>query len=106
MTGMTIIPISGTYKVSFSSTLRSSVNSAVVDVSIFVGGVQVGHSVRSMIPFFPAGGGAGTASIPTCITTQAMVAVSGSQAIEIRWKTTAGTATVNARAMDVIRMWT
>jgi len=105
MTGMTITPVSGTYKVMFSSTISSNTTGSTITISIYSNGTQVAHSVRALTPQFTTGVLA-SASINMNVTTQAMVTVSGTQAIEIRWKIAGGgTATVNQRAMDVFRMW-
>ncbi len=108
MTGMTLTPIAGTYKISFSSSFTSNAAAldAIISVSLYVGGVQVAHSVRTCEPTFSSGLLAGS-QINAPLATQAMATVNGSQAIEVRWKITGGgTATVLARALDVFRMWT
>jgi hypothetical protein len=93
MLGMTSTPSAGTYVVMFSSTLSVSSASAVVTYGVYVGGSLITHSERSY---------RGATSAISAIYSQAKVTVNGSQAVEIRYKTSTGTVTVNARNMEIV----
>lgn len=101
MTTMTITPVAGTYLVVFSTTVDHSAQSVAVVVSIYVGGVLKADSVRSPVPRF---NGVGANSLTPMASTNGVVTVNGSQAIEIRWKTASGTATAHQRTLNIVRM--
>lgn len=101
LTGMTITPISGTYLVMFSTWLTASAASNVHTMSIYVNGVQNAGSIRAAIPFSSASLAA-TQDIP--LSTNAIVTVNGSQAIDIRWRTSAGTATAHNGTLDILKV--
>lgn len=101
MTGMTSTPVAGTYMVVFSGGVDHSNQNVAVVVSIYVGGALKTDSVRSPIPRF---NGVSANSLTPIVTTNGIVTVNGSQAIEIRWKTASGTATVHQRTLDIIRV--
>lgn len=100
MTGMTITPVSGTYLVVFSCFVNSSTDGAEITASIYVGGSRVTYTERDSTPRGVFGAGT-DASV---IATNCIASVNGSQAIEIRWRRTAGTATVNNRTMNLIKL--
>lgn len=101
MTGMTITPVAGTYIASFSTTVDHSNQSVLVTISIYVGGSLKTDSVRAVMPRF---NGIGANSLSPCVSTNGIVTVNGSQAIEIRWKTAANTATAHQRTLDIVRL--
>jgi len=102
--GMTITPsIPGTYLVMFSTTLQQNTNNATVTVSLYGNGSQITGSERSAIPQFQ-GGVTPSLNINAPIMVQALVTVNGSQAIEARWRRSAGTATALARALTITRV--
>lgn len=101
MNSMTITPVSGTYFVSFSTTVDHSNQSVAVVASIYSGGTLKTDSVRSVVPRF---NGIGANSLSPCVAINGVTTVNGSQAIEIRWKTASGTATAHQRTLNVIRM--
>lgn len=99
MNSMTITPPAGTYLAMFSSTLESSNNSSTIFASIYAGGVKNNNSERFTQPRVNA-----FLDIPNVLSTQAEVTVNGAQAIEVRWRRTAGTATANARSLNLTRI--
>lgn len=101
MNSMTITPVSGTYLVYFSTTVDHSNQSIAVVVSLYSGGVQKADSVRGPVPRF---NGVGANSLTPCVSINGKVTVNGSQAIEIRWKTSAGTATAHQRTLNIERL--
>lgn len=102
MNSMTLTPAAGTYGVVFSTSLESSSNNAIISVSVYAGGVQAAHSERQAEPATSGGLGSSAANMP--VSTNAEVTVNGSQAIEIRWRITAGTATAHQRTMNIRRV--
>lgn len=102
MTGMTTTPIQGTYFVIFTGPIQMNIAGDFVSVSIYSGGTQDVDSVVRAAPF--AGGTltAGQASVPW--VTQGVYTVNGSQAIEVRWSVSGGTATSFLRNMTLLRI--
>lgn len=101
MTGMTITPVAGTYLVWFSASFTNNTGGDTITVSINVGGTQKADSVRTVIPF-ESGTFGNPQTIP--LATQGVVTVNGSQAIAIDWHTSGGTATVNQRTLNILRV--
>lgn len=101
MTSMTITPVSGDYLVWFSGGVDHSNQSVAVVVSIYSGGTLKTDSVRSPVPRF---NGVGANTLTPICATQGKVTVNGAQAIEIRWKTASGTATVHQRTLNILRV--
>lgn len=107
MDSMTLTPSAGTYLVWFSTSLQSNNNNSVVFVSIYAGGSQVAHTQRQARPRVNAAaglGGSANVDIDTGIATNGKVTVNGSQAIEIRWRRTAGTATALQRTLNILKL--
>lgn len=102
LTGMTQTPVAGIYFVCFSTWLTHSTAAATATISIYVGGVLNTATIRTVIPF--PGGLLTPATLDVLVATNAIVTVNGSQAIEIRWKTSAGTATAHNGSYDLIRI--
>jgi hypothetical protein len=93
---MTLTPPAGTYLAIFSGSMVNSMNGAQrLFVSIYAAGVQANGSGRSI----GIGGGAYANA-----STQAIVTVTGSQAIEVRWRAAAGTNTAIDRAFNLIKI--
>lgn len=101
MTGMTSTPVAGTYLLWFSCDINSPTAGAVVSVSIYVGGTQKADSLRKVEPF--SGGTLTSGSARAMAATNGIVTVNGSQAIEIRWSSSAGSCTAAARTMNLLR---
>lgn len=102
MSGMTITPVSGTYLVFFSCDINSNTAGAAISVSIYVAGSQKADSLRKVIPF--AGGTLTSGSARAMASTNGVVTVNGSQAIEIRWSASSGTNSAAARTMNILRV--
>ncbi len=98
---LTYTPTAGTYLVSVGGSIQSSIKARTMYVSIYVGGVQVSGSEVIYQP------GENEQSIPFAIANHA-VTVNGSQAIEVRWRATAGlpptTMTATNRRMTLIKV--
>lgn len=107
MNSMTLTPVAGTYMVWFSSTFQSSSSNANIFFSIYVGGVQKADSERSVQPRVDASGGLGgnnNLTINLNGSTNGKVTVNGAQAIEIRWRRSAGTASALQRTLNIIKL--
>ena len=101
MASMTITPIAGKYFVSGGTSAQSSANGAEIDLMIYSGGTLLTGSTRTIMP---KTGNQDPATTPRGINTSGVVTVNGSQAIELRWNTTAGTATARERSMSILRI--
>ena len=103
MTTMTITPTAGTYLAMFSGSVETSSNNADVFVNLYVGGSILAHTERQATN---ANSGFGASAAGTCfpIATQSIVTVNGSQAVEARWRRSAGTATSHERTLTLIRL--
>jgi len=101
ITGMTITPGAGTYLATFSGSVSNTANSPETQVSLFSNGSLVTHTVRDIH------GGTGGNQFPGVafpVQTQAVITVAGGQAIDARWQTDAGTATLIERSLILIRL--
>lgn len=96
---MTNTPGSGTYFVSFSASGRTSAMNAIVHFAIFKDGTIIAHSEREV---FDGSGLAAPFSIS--LHTQSVVSVNGSEAIDVRMKTTAGTFSVYERSFTLLQL--
>lgn len=102
LTSMTLTPIAGTYYVSCSFDINSAVAGAAIQASIYVAGVQVADSQRKVVPF--SGGTLTSGSARAVLHTQALVTVTGSQAIEIRWSTSNTGPTAASRNLIALKV--
>lgn len=100
---MTLTPAAGTYTAQFQTSLQSNSNNANIFVSIWVGGVQSAETEVSATPQIQ-GGVTPSLNLHIPITTSTSVTVNGAQAIEARWRTTAGTATALNRVLSIVRL--
>ena len=92
---MTITPGAGDYHIWFSGSVESSATSYQY-VSLYVNGVQLAHTEREIY----TEGSITNTSFP--VATHARVTgVGAGQAIEVRWRTTTGTATMHERTLMV-----
>jgi hypothetical protein len=98
LSGMSITPGAGDYLIWFSGSMESSATSTQY-ASIYVNGAQLGHSERRVF----TEGSIPSTSFP--VATHAYVTgVGAGQAIEVRWRTTGGTATMHQRTLVVQRL--
>lgn len=93
---MTLMPASGNYLVWFSGSVVSGSNGASISMSIYAAGSQLTASEEKYLR------GNQAIHVPFCCV--AKVTVNGSQAIEGRWKTTAGTATMHQRTLAILKV--
>lgn len=102
ITSMTTTPAAGTYLVLFNTDMISNAAGAAITFSIYLGGSQIAATQRKIIPF--DGGTLSSLTARGLATLQALVAVNGSQAIDIRWSTSGGTATLSDRSLITLRV--
>lgn len=95
MVGMTLTPAAGTYQVFFEGMMAASVNGVLATISVYSGGSQVVLSTRTT--------NLSNARIGS-VAANTQVTVNGSQAIEVQWSVTGGSATINGRSLSVIRV--
>ncbi len=100
MTGMTLTPVAGTYYCSFSGSGVGSSAGANMQYAIHVAGTVVGHSERDV----NFNGGAQTTDYRVVLHTQAVSALNGAQAIDVRYRTDAGTFSVFESSLTCIRL--
>lgn len=99
MTNMTITPGAGTYLVNFVTSLLSSSNNAIHTVAVFANGTLVADTEITAIP---RDSNQSTNRVP--ISTVGIATVGAGQAIDIRWRTSAGTASAFNRKLQLVRI--
>lgn len=100
-TGATNTPPAGTYLVIYSTWLTHGTGNATITMSMYNNAVQKADSVRTIIPFVGALS-AVTQDIP--VTLNGLLTVNGAQAIDIRWRTSGGTATAHQWTLNLIKL--
>lgn len=102
MTGMTSTPIAGTYMVTFNGNAQMQTAGAFIFISFYVNGVQDANSDLQFAPF--AGGTltSGQSSVP--VSNSGVYTVNGSQAIDVRWHVSGGTATSTQRKLILLKI--
>jgi hypothetical protein len=98
-TSMTLTPEAGTYVVWFSGSAGNSTGTASVTPSIYSGGSQVTATERQII-----GGGAQFAGARIPFACIGVTTVNGSQAIEGRWRVSAGTGSMLHKTLLIVRI--
>jgi hypothetical protein len=96
ITGMSVTPVSGTYAAWYSGSLSISANNTTVSTAIFIGGSVWTDSIRDV-----------KSSVSTFVTihsTMAIIAVNGSQTVDVRISRNNGSATVTGRSLILIRI--
>lgn len=96
ITGMTITPPAGTYRVHFDAAVSATTNNSTLGFAVYAGGTINTDSNKSF-QFSPA-------NAIQYIGTTGTVTVDGTQAIEIRGRRSAGTTTVRVRTMHILRV--
>lgn len=96
VTGMTITPQPGTYAIWVGGEWSCSNASALVNFSVYNNAVLITDSLRSTQNL--------GASRPSIFSTQTISQVNGSQSLDFRTSTSAGTITITNRSMILIRI--
>jgi hypothetical protein len=96
ITGFTVTPVAGRYAVWFNARMQSSSASATNNWRIYKDGVGVADSDR--------GARFGAASTDFPCSTQTVISVNGSQAVDVRVRRTGGTLSVFDRTVTLIRL--
>lgn len=97
-TSMSITPTAGTYAIIWSSSVSNNTDSTSVYIQIFVNGVAQGSEMEFIRGSIFTGAHAGG------LTATAIGSVNGSQAIEGRWRVSAGTGQLRGRNLLIIRV--
>ena len=104
MTGMSIVPGAGTYLAIFSTTVTNDTADAVVHVTLYRAGLAVAASNRTATPRTQTSTALLNSSQDIPITTNAVVTVDAIQAVQARWRVTAGTGTAHERTLSLIKL--
>lgn len=88
---MSVTPPAGTYLITAMVTLGLSANASLGYIQIYSGGVAQGVEMNMR---------RGNQNIQTVVAAQAKVTVNGAQAVEIRWRVSAGTGTADGRSLS------
>lgn len=99
-TNMTLTPGSGTYLTSFSSDISNSGNVNDTDIELYVNGVAVANTSRGIRE---AGAAMNGAFIGVSLSNK-LITVGASQAVEIRWRVSAGTGSMRARNLTLLKV--
>ena len=100
MTGMQFTDIlAGTYLLNFGTSLSHGSNSASIFISVYVNGTQVSGSERE----WRRGGGPGDIAATTDLAGFPIILTTTST-VEIRWRTSTGTATSTNRHINLLRV--
>lgn len=102
LTTMTTTPVAGTYIVWFSASTQSNGTNCTATFALYVGGTIKSDSSRTIQPY--DGGTLAAATATGAVAINAIVTVNGSQAVEIHWSTSGGTATCHQRTLDLLRV--
>lgn len=98
ITGMTITPPAGTYRVTFEAPVTNSAAGSTIGFAVYAGGTINTNSNKTFTTISTLGNGG------YYYGTTGTVTVNGSQAIEIRGRRSSGTTTVLVRTMQITRV--
>ncbi len=93
-------PPAGTYMVWFTGSVDHSANNGSIETSIYAGGVQVAASERTWAR------GAGQGDVTSSFVCMAIVTLDGTESVEGQWRTSAATATMHERSLQVVEVRT
>jgi hypothetical protein len=96
LSGMSITPGAGDYLIWFSGSMEGSLATSTQYASIYVNGAQLAHTERRAF----TEGSIPNTSFPVAAHAY-VTGVGAGQAIEVRWRTTGGTATMHQRTLAV-----
>ena len=97
---MTITPAAGTWMVMFSTSGSGNQQNANMDIAIYKNGTIVADTLRKQ-GYFSSQANADT---KRNIYTQSIVTTNGSEAIDVRYKVSAGTFTIHERNLILVRV--
>lgn len=100
---MTNTPAAGTYYVAFHTTFTHSANNATITYTLYSGGTAITGTAMVAEPTIQ-GGLTPTLPFSQPGSVSGFATVNGSQAIEVRWKTSAATATAGTRILSLVRV--
>jgi hypothetical protein len=96
ITGFTVTPVAGRYAVWYNARTNSSNGSAINFWTVYKGGLSVVDSSRNAR--------AGSNNADFTASTQTVISVNGSQAVDVRVRRTGGTINVYDRTLTLIRL--
>lgn len=99
LAGVTLTPGAGNYLVWFSTSVDHDSSNESIWVSLYVNGVQVPDTER----FFKRGGAAADTGGPLSFN-KYITGVGVGQAVEVRWRTTAATASAYQRTLNLLKV--
>lgn len=102
LSNMTLTPAAGTYQVWFATSINSNQAGADISCALYLDAVQQGGTL--MISSIFDGGALSAVDARGAISIVKQVTVNGSQAINIRWATSGGTATCGHRTLNILRI--
>lgn len=102
LTGQTLTPVAGTYLALARAVVTATSNNRTLALSIFVNGAQVTDS--EVTTFVRTGSGFLSSTDILSMNTDAIVTVNGSQAIDMRWLTSGGTAQAQGYGLVLIKL--
>lgn len=100
LAGMTLTPPAHTYLCIFSSSGDGSANAADMDYALHIDATIITHTERNL----NYGGGNAFNLARTALYTIAVVALNGSQAINVRYRTNGGTFSVYNRSLHLVEL--
>jgi len=96
VTSMTLTPGAGTYIVTFSSDWSNASGNANMFASVFANGTKVTNSERQY--------SRGNQTLRATITLVCVATVAAGQAIDVRWRVSAGTGTMGNRSLTLLKV--
>jgi hypothetical protein len=95
-TSMTLTPGAGTYYVTFSTDWSNGTNSTSMYANLYANGSLVTNSERQYAK--------GTSAMRCDLALGALVTVAAAQAIEVKWRVSAGTGTMGNRSLFLLKV--
>lgn len=95
ITDMSFVPRSGTFEVEFNCNAGNSANGNATNFSLYLSGVQITNATRTVTT---------GANNRATVLISANITFDGSQLLEVKWNTPAGTASIQNRTLRYRRV--
>lgn len=102
LTGMTMSLAAGTYFVDFTTTMTSDAAGAVISISFYRAGTQLGETLMKISPF--DGGALSATTARGAVAINHKIVITGTQTVEVRWSISNGNGTCGPRIMRSLRV--
>lgn len=102
MTSMTETPPAGTWLYMFNCDVISNNFNQTLSFSFYLAAVQIAVTKRQLIPY--DGGTLGGTTARDIVQLQSIITTTGSQVVDVRWSSTAGTGTSSNRSLIRLRL--